>query len=151
MGRVILGVVFGAVLGGIVGSVPNYSGATFTLPVATQDKVITHTVSLGNVISAISILVGIASGGICGAIAGATSASSNMKPVPHWLWIVLGVFVVLMVLLMAWWVLSPAPRQAPHPQQTPMPDAPAPGPPQAPPPQPVPQPGGPPPGPPQAP
>ena len=151
MGRVIVGVVLGAILGGIIGWLPNYGGATFNLVVEAQGKMVTHTVSLANVISYISILVGTASGGIIGAIAGATSANPNIKPVPRWFWIVLGVLVVLMVLLMAWWVLSPAPLHAPRPQQTPMPDGPAPDPPQAPQPQPVPQPGGPAPGPPQAP
>ena len=153
MGRVIVGVVLGAILGGIIGWLPNYGGATFNLAVEAQGKMVTHTVSLANVISHISILVGTASGGIIGAIAGATSANPNIKPVPRRFWIVLGVLVVLMVLLMAWWWLRPAPTQAPRPQLSPIPDGPAPGPPQAPQPQPqpVPQPGGPAPGPPQAP
>jgi hypothetical protein len=124
MGRVIVGTIVGAVLGGILGWLPNYGGATFNLALETQGKTVTQTVSLAHVLSCISILVGIASGGIIGAIAGATSANPNSKPAPFWVWIVLGICIVSVLLFLAYLVMARSGRVH-RPTQSIPPDGPA--------------------------
>jgi hypothetical protein len=123
MGRVIVGTIVGAVLGGVLGWIPNYGGATFNLALETQGKTLTQTVSLAHVISCISILVGIASGGIIGAIAGATSANPNSKPAPFWVWIVLAICIVSILLFLAYLVMAPS-GKTPGPTQSIPPDGP---------------------------
>jgi hypothetical protein len=126
MGRVLVGAVVGALVGGLLGAWPTFSDATFDL-VAPGGAA--HVVSLGKILHWFSVIIGVGAGGVIGAIAGATSAQPNIKPIPVWFWISVAVLVITLVGLGALLRLRQTqPRQdewpAPEPHHQTVPQAP---------------------------
>jgi hypothetical protein len=84
VGRVLIAALLGLIVGAIAASVPNY-GTVISVPTSSGSG----WVDLAPLVRAIAMIVGMASGGVIGAIAGLASNSRLDRPlIPLWVWIV---------------------------------------------------------------
>ena len=95
MGKVIFGAIVGALLGWFIGWIPSYHDARWEVVQAGTRS----TVELSYVLRPISMMIGMAAGGIIGAIAGRTAADPTSTPLPKWFRVTLLVLFFGLVLL----------------------------------------------------
>lgn len=120
MGRVIVGAVLGMILGGIIGGNIKYNDAVIhlTFP-AGQGGAISQMISLAIFLHYISLIAGVASGAIVGAIAGGVSAQPHLRPLGIWFWVLLAVLALLLLFGLAVYWIMPSGVVEHQPQQPP--------------------------------
>jgi len=94
VGKVIVGAIVGGLLGWLIGWIPNYHDARWEVVQAGARS----TVELSYVLRPISMMIGMAAGGIIGALAGRAAADPTSTPLPKWFRVTLLVLFGLFLL-----------------------------------------------------